>query len=192
MDAAPSFYAKDRTAWRAWLQKNHNNETSVWLIFDKGPSRTLSYDDIVEEALCFGWIDSRPGKVSDTQTKLYISKRKPKSVWSKLNKERLIKLQTQGLVTKAGQDAIDIAKQNGSWDSLTHSDNQVIPDDMQKLFSKNKVAKENFNNFSQSTKRNILEWIYSAKRPETRAQRISKTVELAAQNIKVNQQRQQA
>lgn len=149
----------------------------------------MAWEDIVQEALCFGWIDSRPGKVSDTQSKLYISKRKPKSVWSKINKAHVNKLIHEGLMQPAGLAASHIAKQNGSWDTLNSSDNLEIPLEMRRLLADTPIAKQHFDNFSESTRRNILQWIYDAKRPETRNTRIHKTVELAAQNLKANEYR---
>src|SRR5579859_4246553 len=98
MDAIPEFYAADRQAWRAWLVAHHATERAVWLIYDKGQQhqpRRLPYAAIVEEALCFGWVDSVPGKVSGTQAKLYVSRRKPTSAWSKANKARIEMLRTQ-------------------------------------------------------------------------------------------------
>jgi uncharacterized protein YdeI (YjbR/CyaY-like superfamily) len=112
---AKEFYAENRAAWRAWLEKNHEKEISVWLLFDKGKNRKLSYDDIVEEALCFGWIDSRDGSVDETKSKLYMSKRRPKSPWSESNKIRIEKLRKLGLMTEAGEAAVETAKQNGLW-----------------------------------------------------------------------------
>jgi uncharacterized protein YdeI (YjbR/CyaY-like superfamily) len=181
------FYAKNRKAWRDWLIKNHNKETSVWLIFDKGESRTMDWEDIVQEALAFGWIDSRPGKVSDTQSKIYVSRRKPKSVWSKINKAHIDFLLKNKLMHTSGLEAVRIAKENGSWDALNKSDNLELPDELKKLLKKNKKANTNFTNFTDSSKRAILQWIYSAKREETMLNRIKQTVELAEKNIKANQ-----
>jgi uncharacterized protein YdeI (YjbR/CyaY-like superfamily) len=110
MNDVPSFYAKDRQAWRQWLVHNHDTAQSVWLVYDKGTRRTLSYDDIVEEALCFGWVDSKPGKVNETQSKLYISKRRPTSAWSKSNKQRIRKLVKAGVMQPSGDEAVRIAK----------------------------------------------------------------------------------
>ncbi len=115
MDAA-EFYAADRATWRKWLAKNHGTESSVWLIFEKGKNRKLMYEDIVEEALCFGWIDSRIGSVDETKSKVYMSKRRPKSPWSESNKIRVVNLRKLGLMTPAGENAISIAKQNSQWE----------------------------------------------------------------------------
>lgn len=189
MNDAPYFYARDRKAWRAWLLKNHDKQTAVWLVYDKGPNRTMNWEDIVQEALCFGWVDSRPGKVSETKSKIYISRRKPKSVWSKINKAHIAELTKNGQLQPAGQAAIDTARQNGSWDALNDSDNLVIPPEMKVLFTAAPEAQKNFDKFSESARRMILQWIYDAKRPETKSARIQKTVELAKQNLKANEYR---
>ena len=190
MEKAEHIYAKDRDAWWTWLKENHSTQQSVWLIYDKGSTKKLTYDDIVEVALCFGWVDSRPGKVDDNRTKLYISRRKPKSAWSKSNKIRVAKLIKQKLMQPSGLAAIKIAKSNGAWDALNNSDNFIVPLEMVELFKINKKAEENYNSFSPSSKRIILEWIYAAKQDVTKMNRIKQTVELAEQGIKANHYRQ--
>lgn len=190
MDQTKVYFAKDRNAWWKWLSKNHTTKQAVWLKYDKGAKRKLSYDDIVEVALCFGWIDSKTGRVSDTQSKVYISKRKPKSAWSKSNKARVRNLIEQKLMQPAGLSAIEIAKQNGAWDALNESDKFIIPKEMSELLKENSAAANNYNSFSNSSKRIILEWVYAAKRPSTRQKRIEETVSLAAKGIKANHYRQ--
>lgn len=185
-----TFYAKDRAAWRDWLSKHHDMQQAVWLVYDKGAHRTLSYDDIVEEALCFGWVDSKPGTVSTTQSKLYLSKRKQRSAWSKSNKLRIEKLTESGLMRPAGLQAVAIAKQNGSWDALNKSDNFELPTELSTMLSANTAAKAFYDALSPSSKRIILEWIYSAKKEETRRARIIETVELAEKGIKAHHYRQ--
>lgn len=150
----------------------------------------MSWEDIVQEALCFGWVDSKPGKVSDTQSKIYVSRRKPKSAWSKINKEHVDKLIRQDLMTPAGQAAIDEAKRNGAWDALNKSDNLEVPEELARLLDANAAAKANFDSFSNSSKRIILEWIYAAKRDETKQKRIKQTVDMAAEGLKANHYRQ--
>jgi uncharacterized protein YdeI (YjbR/CyaY-like superfamily) len=171
MDKAVHFYAKDRARWRNWLLENHS-EDAVWLVFDKGKDRKMSWQDIVQEALCFGWIDSRPGKVSETQSKIYVSKRKPKSVWSKINKQHIEILIEKELMYPAGIKAIEIAKNNGSWNALDLSDKLVYPIELKKLFLGNKSAKFNFKNFPEGSIKNTLQWIYDAKTEETKSKRI--------------------
>ncbi len=176
MHSAPEFYAKDRAAWREWLAAHHDTETAVWLIFDKGPLRTMSWSDIVQEALCFGWIDSLPGKVSDTQSKIYVARRKPKSMWSKVNKGHVDVLRAHGLMTSAGEKAIAVAKENGSWDILNRSDNLEVPDELAAAFAQNPAAKACYESLSDSKKRNILQKIYEAKTAATRERRIEQAI----------------
>jgi uncharacterized protein YdeI (YjbR/CyaY-like superfamily) len=181
--------ASTRADWRKWLAKNHEKETSVWLIIfhKKSKQASIYYDEAVEEALCFGWVDSVSNSRSEESSYLYFAKRKPKSNWSKANKDRVEKLTKLGLIMPAGQAMIDLAKQTGTWTALEVVDSLTIPQDMQKLFGKNKTAEKNFLAFPASTRRGILEWILNAKRPETRQKRIEETVTLAAQNIRANQ-----
>jgi uncharacterized protein YdeI (YjbR/CyaY-like superfamily) len=187
-----TFQAKSRRAWRKWLEKNHVKEKSVWLIIHHKTNRAASvyYDEAVEEALCFGWIDSKPNKRDEESYYLFFSQRKPKSNWSKVNKERVEKLTEQGLMTAAGQTMIDLAKKSGTWLALNTVDNLEMPLDLQKHFDKNKTAFKNFQAFPPSSKRIILEWIRSAKRPETRLQRIKQSVELAEKDVRANHYRQ--
>lgn len=187
-----TFYARSGKIWRNWLQKNHAKEKSVWLIIYHKKSKTPSvyYNEAVEEALCFGWIDSKANKRDDESAYQSFMQRKPKSNWSKLNRERAAKMTEQGLMHESGQAMIDLAKKSGTWEALTDVQNAVIPADLEKLFSKNKTAQTNFKAFPPSSKRIILEWILNAKRPETRKKRIEETVKLAAKNIKANHYRQ--
>ena len=177
MNEAPIFYAKSREDWRNWLMQNHDKQKAVWLFYDKGTERKLSWQDIVQESLCFGWIDSKPGKVSDTQSKIYVSKRKPKSVWSKINKANIDYLIENNLMMPAGMESVRVAKENGSWDSLNKSDDLIVPCELDQLFMNNKTAQKYYESLSDSKKRNILSWIYSAKRPETYLNRINATFE---------------
>lgn len=190
MKSANEFYARDRQAWREWLQTHHTNEQAVWLIYDKGPGRHLSYDAIVEEALCFGWVDSRPGTVNATQSKLYVSRRKPKSAWSKSNKVRIEQLRAAGLMTPAGEDAVARAQANGAWNTLDASDAALLPPELVQQLEANPAAQNFFNTLSPSSRRLILEWIYAAKTENTKHKRIAETVELAAQGIKAHHYRQ--
>ena len=184
------FYAKDREAWRGWLEANHASERAVWLVYDKGAGRALSYDDIVEEALCFGWVDSKPGTVSATQSKLYVSARKPASAWSKANKARIDKLTAQGLMTQAGQEAVDRARRNGAWDKLNASDALEVPPELARALAANPAAKAFYDGMAPSSQRIILEWIYAAKTDATRDKRVAETVDLAAEGIKAHHYRQ--
>lgn len=184
-----TYYAKSRAAWRNWLQKNHAKEERIWLIIYRKDSGkpTLTYADSVEEALCFGWIDSKPNKRDEESFYLTFAKRNPKSKWSKLNKTRIKKLLEQGLIAEAGLQAIDTAKKSGTWEALDEVEELIVPPDLKKALSKNKQAQKHFDAFPKSVKRGILEWILNAKRKETRTKRITETVSLAEKNIRANQ-----
>ncbi|HVF96055.1 MAG TPA: YdeI/OmpD-associated family protein [Flavisolibacter sp.] len=188
-DAINSFYAKDTKSWRSWLQKNGEKENFIWLILHKKESgkKTVSYEEAVEEALCFGWIDSKANKRDDESFYLSFARRNPKSSWSKLNKERVAKLVAQGKMTDAGLSVIESAKANGAWEALTAVDALLLPDALQKAFANNKKAKDYFDAFPPSTRRGILEWINNAKRAETNAKRIDETVRLAERNERAAQ-----
>lgn len=182
-----TLYAKDRSLWRKWLAKNNEKVSAIWLILYHKKSNTtcINYSEAVEEALCFGWIDSVKYKRDDESAYQMFTPRKPKSNWSKLNKERVERMIMAGLMTNAGQKLIDLAKKSGTWDALNEIDNETIPEDLEKAFKKNTEAKNNFEAFSSSAKKIILAWIQSAKRPETRAKRILATVNAAKENKKV-------
>lgn len=186
------FYAKDRQSWRKWLEYNHKTQKGVWLIYDKkiDGKRNLTNDDIVEEAICFGWIDSLPKSLSAKQAMIYVSLRKPKSNWSEANRERAEKMIGLKKIRSAGMEMIKLAKQTGTWTALVQVQSLIVPADLQKELNKNKRALTNFSNFPPSSKRIILEWILSAKKPETRKKRIDETVSLAHKNIKANHYRQ--
>ena len=184
--------AADRKAWRRWLDKNHASATAVWLIIYHKASaqKSVYYDEAVEEALCYGWIDSIAHKRDAESKYQFFARRKPKSNWSKANRERAERMIAAGQMQPAGMAMIDLARDSGTWEALTDVQNAVVPDDLQSLFNKNKEAHANFLAFPPSSKRIILEWILNAKKPETRQKRITETVELAAKNIKANHYRQ--
>lgn len=181
---------KSRKELRDWLRKNHKQKESIWLVtYKKGSEFWLPYDDIVEEVLCFGWIDSLPRKLDEARTKLRLSPRKPKSGWSAVNKVRIEKLIKNKLMTLAGLEKITAAKKDGSWTKLDQGDKGILSPELEKAFSKNKLARKNFEAFPPSAKKGILEWVNSAKTDETRNKRITETVKLAAKNLRANQWR---
>jgi uncharacterized protein YdeI (YjbR/CyaY-like superfamily) len=188
----PSYHPRTRTEWRQWLATNHDVSKGIWLILVKKGTDIagIMYRDAVEEALCFGWIDSRPGTLDAQHYKLYLAPRKPKSVWSKINKQRIRKLIKEGLMTPAGLAKIETAKKDGSWNQLDAIDQLVMPEDLWEQLSANEDAKRNFEGFSTSSKKIILFWIASARREQTRRKRIEETVRLAAQNVKAAHYRQ--
>ena len=179
---ARRFYARNRKAWRQWLQKNHAKVPGVWLVYYKkgsGKSR-VSYDDAVEEALCFGWIDSIMKPIDEDKYMQKFTPRKIKSVWSALNKRRIEKLAEQKLIMPAGKEAIEIAKQNGSWKKLDHVENFEIPADLKKAFAKNKKLFKWFEGLGRFHRKQWLYRLHNAKLPETRGKRIVEMIKAAA------------
>lgn len=166
---------------REWLEANHSSATPFWLVSFKKhvTDRYLPYGDIVEELLCFGWIDSRTRRLDDERTMLLVGPRKPGSTWSASNKKRVVKLSKNGLMTPAGQEKIDAGKRDGSWRFLDDIENLVIPEDLADALKANKSAKRNFESFNDSAKKMILFWITTAKRDSTRSNRVSETVRYA-------------
>lgn len=182
-----AFYAKTQADWRQWLAENHEKEVSVWLIIYKkdASANSLPHSNAVDEALCYGWIDSLTLKRDDESRYQFFSKRKPKSNWSAINKNKALNMIAQGLMSHAGLESIETAKVNGMWDALNDVENLIVPDDLKKEFELNKPAQAHWEKFPRSSKKAILKWILEAKRTETRATRISETVRLAGENVRV-------
>lgn len=183
-DQLEAIYACDRNAWRDWLEKNCRTSPGVWLIYYKVKSGqpSIRYSEAVKEALCFGWIDSKVNSLDEERYKQIFTPRKPKSAWSKLNKQYIEELIELKLMTAAGLEKIEAAKRDGSWSALDAVEALTIPPDLQQALESNEAANYRFNIFSNSLKKNILVWLNSAKRPETRRKRIERIVSSAAQN----------
>ncbi len=179
---------KDRKELRAWFKKNHKQSESVWMVIVKksAPNPNFTTADLTEEALCFGWIDSVPGKIDDKKFKVLVSPRRVKSVWSRINKERIENLIARKLMTSAGLKKIKAAKANGSWDALNSSDRLEVPVDLKRALATNKKALKFYDALTPGSKKAILEWIGSAKTERTRSKRIAETVHLAAQGRRAN------
>lgn len=188
-DNLPIIYASSRIEWREWLSLIHLKFQSIWLVIYRKDSEIPSvyYPEAVDEALCFGWIDSKPNKRDDKSYFQLFSKRNPKSNWSKINKEKVAYLIQQKLMHDSGIRMVEIAKENGTWDALNEVDELIIPIDLMNMLNQFDKALDNWNNFPQSTRRGILEWIFNAKRPETRKKRIKETAQLAQLNKRANQ-----
>ncbi|WP_426490752.1 YdeI/OmpD-associated family protein [Hymenobacter sp. 102] len=184
LDTLPVVDAPTRAEWRAWLSTHHTRPDGIWLTLykkAKGPGY-LSYAEAVEEALCFGWIDSVPRKVDAECYQLYFSPRKPGSVWSGLNKRRIAVLQAAGQLHPAGLAKIEAARQDGSWAVLDAVDALELPPDLAAAFAADAAAYQHFQAFPPSTRKAILQQLTAVKRPETRRQRIARIVEKAARN----------
>ncbi|HEY6567497.1 MAG TPA: YdeI/OmpD-associated family protein, partial [Actinomycetota bacterium] len=153
---------KDRAAWRRWLSRNHERGAGVWLAVHKKDSRSgsLSYEDAVLEALCFGWIDSTAKSIDEDTYGLWLAPRKPKSIWSALNKARVEVLVTEGAMEPPGAAAIETAKANGAWSALDASDALIVPDDLDSAFAAQPaVARQNWDGFPPGVRKQILGWI---------------------------------
>lgn len=176
----------DRAAWRKWLAKRHQQRDAIWLVFHTKTSHgtSPSYDEAVEEALCFGWIDSTVNRLDEQRTVQLFAPRKPRGTWSASNKERVARLEREGLLAPAGIAAIDLAKENGSWNALDAVERLEEPPDLVAALDAEAVARESWNRFSPSSRKGILWWIVSAKRPETRAKRVQQTVRMAAKGLR--------
>lgn len=181
-----------RAQWRAWLFDHHASAPGVWLVtFKKATGeRHLPYDDVVEEALCFGWVDSKGRLLDDARSQLLVTPRKPGSNWSRKNKQRVERLLADGLMASAGLAAVEGARADGSWTALDDVEDLLEPDDLRAALDGDPQARRRWDGFPPSTRRGILEWIGNAKRDETRAKRIGETASLAAQSIRANQWRQ--
>lgn len=181
-----TFCPASRTDWREWLEENHLSKQSVWLICYRKKSNipTVNWSDSVDEALCFGWIDSTRKTIDDKSFMQLFTKRKPKSNWSKINKEKVERLIENGLMTQAGLNCIEIAKQNGSWTILDAVEALKIPNDFAQALRQYRGSKAHFLSLSKSVKKMILHWIVSAKRAETREKRIGIIAERIANKEK--------
>lgn len=181
MKEAEEFCPRNQREWREWLEVNHRDKEAVWLVFFKtsSPKFNLSWSDSVDESLCFGWIDSTKRPMDDERYKQYFCKRKPKSNWSKVNKEKVKTLIDRGLLQEAGYKSIEIAKENGSWTFLDSVENLEVPENLKRALQQQKGAWDYFEALSKSIKKSLLYWILSAKREETKNKRILEIVSCA-------------
>jgi len=169
---------RSRNAWREWLASNLDRIEGLWIVYRKKSSSLDGpvYDDLVEEALCFGWIDSRVRRVDDDRVMQWFSPRREGGVWSALNKERIEGLIGAGHMTEIGQAAIDRAKTDGSWSQLDEVDALIVPPDLQSALEAATGAVTAYEALGDSVKKQYLWWIHSAKRPDTRTNRIEETI----------------
>jgi uncharacterized protein YdeI (YjbR/CyaY-like superfamily) len=186
----PQLDVASRAELRRWLDENHESSSGVWFVrWKKGRPRHVPYGDIAEEALCFGWIDSQARPLDDDRSLILLTPRRPTSMWSKVNKERIERLEASGQMRPAGRAAVDGAKVSGTWSALDDIDALVEPPDLTEALDGNAAAREAWDGFPPSAKRAILAWILSAKRPETRAKRIAVTADEAAVGRRANEWR---
>jgi len=186
-DGRPAVHVETREAWRSWLEEHHATDTGVWLASWKATTGRPrpSYEESVEEALCFGWIDSKGRALDDERTLLWFAPRRPGSGWSRPNKERIERLERAGRLADAGRRVIERAKQDGSWTLLDAVEDLVVPDDLARAFAERPGARGHWESFPRSAKRSILEWIVQAKRAETRMRRVTETADAAQRGERV-------
>jgi len=191
-DRYEQFQAETRAQWRDWLARNHATSPGIWLVtWKKASSRPhLAYDDIVEEALAFGWVDSQPRTVDDQRSARLLTPRKPGSNWSRLNKQRVERLTAAGLMQPAGLAAVAAARANGRWTALEAAENLAEPADLAAALDADPAARHHWDAFPRSARRAILEWVGNARAGVTRQARIDRTVTDAARGVRANQWRQ--
>ena len=186
MDKIPEIYFKNAIEFKDWLHNNHSTFSGIYLIFYKvaHEKESMRWEEAVQVALCYGWIDSTVKSLGDGKRRQYFCPRKPKSVWSKVNKEHIKELKARGLMHPKGLESIKVAKLNGSWTSLDDVENGIVPPDLKLEFNKNPEAFKNFSKFTKSQRKSYLYWLNQAKREATRQKRISEIIALCAANEK--------
>ena len=180
---------RTRAEWRRWLQQHHTRPQGVWLVtFRVGSGEPApGYDAAVEEALCFGWVDSRPRKLDERRTMLWFAPRQPGSAWARPNKLRVERLIAEGLMAPAGLAKVQAAMADGSWTRLDAVEDGIVPDDLAAALAAWPDARRHWDAFPRSARRGILEWIVQAKTAPTRERRVQETARLAQDNQRANQ-----
>ena len=184
-----TYCPKSRKDWRKWLEKNHQSKQSVWLVYYRSSTKvaSVSWSEAVDEALCFGWIDSTRKTIDEERYMQYFSRRKSNSAWSKINKEKVARLIQNNLMAKAGFDRIETAKQNGTWTIADSVEELTIPEDLRVALDKKEGAMEFFQRQPKSIKKIMLHWVVMAKRTETRKKRIAEIARSAAKGVRPKQ-----
>jgi uncharacterized protein YdeI (YjbR/CyaY-like superfamily) len=185
-DDLQEIYFQNPDEWRAWLEKNHDKKSGVYLILYAVGHATASmrWEEAVKVALCYGWIDSTAKSLGNGKRRQYFTPRKPKSFWSAINKSHIETLISGGLMHESGLKSIAIAKENGSWTSLDEVESGVVPQDLSAAFEKHPVAFQNYLNFAPSYRKSYLYWLNQAKRDATRKKRISEIIDYCSRNVK--------
>jgi uncharacterized protein YdeI (YjbR/CyaY-like superfamily) len=187
MPGSPDLDFRTRSQWCSWFEENHTRDRGVWVIVYKVGSSMegLSYDDAVEEAICYGWIDGRMQSVDGDRFRQWFSPRRGNSIWSRLNRGRAERMMEEGLMVEAGYAEVEKARGNGMWESAyTSREPPEVPDDLIEALMGDEEAWANWEAFSNSVRLMYTRWVLDAKREATRARRISEVVRRAAGNIK--------
>lgn len=178
----PIYHAESRPQWRSWLEANHHDERGVWLCSWRGPTGRprCPYPEVVEEAICFGWIDSTITILDEDRELQLITRRKAKGSWTRLNRQRFADMEAAGLMTDAGRAAADVAKANGWWSISDSVEDLLEPDDLTAALDTNEGARAQWDGFPPSARKAMLWWLITAVKDETRAKRIETIVAKAA------------
>jgi uncharacterized protein YdeI (YjbR/CyaY-like superfamily) len=182
------FTPRNRDDWRDWLRRNHALKAEVWVVFFKktAPKSNLSYNDAVEEAVCFGWIDGVKRSVDEHRYMHRFSPRRPDSKWSRSNKERVQRMVDAGLMTEAGERAVAQAKKSGAWAAPVESPGPLpMPPEFKARLKRNEKAQAFFDSLAPSYRRQFVDWVASAKRDDTRRRRIQEALALLAKGKKL-------
>lgn len=180
----PIYHAETREQWRSWLEHHHTTERGVWLCSWRPATNKprCPYPEVVEEALCFGWIDSTVGTLDDDRAVQMITPRKPKSSWTRLNRQRVAEMEAQGLMTDAGRRIVSIAQANGWWTIYDPVEDLIEPHDLAVALDRCESARTHWDAFPPGARKAMLWWVLSASREETRANRILAITEKASLN----------
>ncbi len=178
---------RSRKSWRDWLERNHDSQSEVWVVFYKRHTgkATLSYDDAVEEALCFGWIDGVRRTLDDTRYTIRFSPRTSTSSWSALNRSRAQRMKRAGLMAPAGEKAIRLARRSGRWAAAEATPDRSMPPELNEALRSDSTAAKFFETLAPSYRRQFIGWINAARRPETRQRRVAEAVSLLSRGEKL-------
>lgn len=182
----PTFTPNSREDWRDWLEKNHNSTPAVWVVYYKKQAKmpTVIYSDAVDEALCFGWIDSKAQTIDENSYRQYFCPRRPKSVWSKVNKAKIERLIAENRMQPAGYACIAAAKANGSWTTLDDIEELIAPPDFAAALKQNPVAQKFYAQLSKSDQRNLLQWLVLSGTEATKQKKIAEMMRFMERNEK--------
>ncbi|WP_028046066.1 YdeI family protein [Cellulomonas sp. URHE0023] len=189
-DDAEKVLIESAQQWREWLAEHHATSPGIWLVMWRASSGKphVTYEQAIEEALCFGWIDGQSQTLDTERSALWLTRRRPGSGWSLLSKERVARVEADGRMTDVGRAVIDAAKEDGSWSRYDDADALVLPQDLLDAFGSRGGSREHWDAFSEAVRRGILRWIVDARRDVTRAARIEETADLAEQGVPAHQQ----
>jgi uncharacterized protein YdeI (YjbR/CyaY-like superfamily) len=186
MDEAERFEPGSLEDWSAWLAEHHATTPGVWLVSAKKSSgrQVYDYDEAVVEALRWGWVDSTQRGVDEHRSMMWFAPRRPQSVWTRNNKERIARLEAEGRLEPAGRAQVEAARADGRWTQMDDVEDLVVPPDLAEAFAAHPGSREQYDAFRPSVRKQILAWIVLAKRPETRGVRVETTAEKAARGEK--------